>query len=215
MRGSFVALLTLSLGAPVLAQGPAAPPSAATPSAATSPATANTWRVDSAHSAATFSVKHMTVSTVRGALGPISGTVEYDGKNISSIKADVTIDVTRIDTGNESRDKDLRGSGFFEVEKYPTATFKSKIVQPGGAGQLRLVGDLTMHGVTKEVTLDVEGPSAVVTTQNGGLKIGATATTKINRREFGLNYNSLIEAGPVVADEVTVTIDLELNKAAQ
>lgn len=90
--------------------------------------------------------------------------------------------------------------------------FTSKSVQPGSAGHFRLVGDLTMHGVTKEVPLDVEGPSPAVTVQNGGLKVGATATTKVNRRDFGLNYNNMIEAGPVVGDDVTVTIDIEISK---
>ncbi len=144
----------------------------------------------------------------------MSGTVEYDGKDVASVRADVTIDVTKINTGNERRDNDLRNADFFDVARYPTITFRSTRVQPGGAGRFGLVGDLTLHGVTKAVTLDVEGPSPTVKDQKGGLKIGATATTKINRREFGLNYNNLIEAGPVVGDEVTVTIDLELNKAA-
>jgi polyisoprenoid-binding protein YceI len=202
-----VSLLVVSLAAvPAFAQQPAAPASTQAPAAAT------TWKVDTAHSTAGFSVKHMMVATVRGTLGPISGTVDYDGKNVSTIKADISIDVTKINTGNESRDKDLRDTGFFEVTKYPTMKFKSKRVEPGTAGQFRLIGDLTMHGVTKEVTLDVEGPSPAVKVQNGGMKVGATATTKINRRDFGLNYNSVIEAGAVVGDQVTVTIDIEINK---
>ena len=193
------------------ARQPGGAPPAQAPAAAASP---NTWRVDSSHSSAGFSVRHMMVSTVRGSLGPISGTVEYDGKTVTSVKADVTIDVTKINTGNERRDNDLRAADFFDVARHPTITFKSKRVQPGGEGRFRLVGDLTMRGVTKEVTLDVDGPSPAVKDQRGGLKTGATATTKLNRRDFGLNYNNLIEAGPVVGDEVTVTIDLELNKAA-
>ncbi len=198
-----VACLT---AAPVFGQQPpASAPPQPRPAAAT-------WHVDSGHSSAGFSVKHMMVATVRGTLGPISGTVDYDGKDVSSIKADITIDVTRINTGNESRDKDLRSDGFFDVGKYPTMKFKSRRVQPGSAGQFRLVGDLTMHGVTKEVTLDVEGPSPAVKVQNGGLKVGATATTKVNRRDFGLNYNSMIEAGAVVGNDITVTIDIEINK---
>ena len=190
----------------------AAAPSAQRPSAMPSSPAGNTWRVDSAHSSAGFSVKHMMVATVRGTLGPISGTVEYDGKDVSTVKADIRIDVTKINSGNAARDKDLRDGGFFEVDKYPTMTFKSSRVQPGGAGTFQLIGDLTMHGVTKEVTLEVEGPSPVVKVQNGGLKVGATATTRINRRDFGLNYNSVIEAGAVVGDDVIVTIDIELNK---
>ena len=207
MKRLSVALLVACLATvPLVAQQPAASPSTQPPPAGT------TWKVDTAHSSAGFSVKHMMVATVRGTLGPISGTVDYDGKDVSTIKADITIDVTKINTGNESRDKDLRDTGFFEVAKYPTMKFKSKRVEPGSPGQFKMIGDLTMHGVTKEVTLDVEGPSPVVKVQNGGQKVGATATTKVNRRDFGLNYNSMIEAGAVVGDQVTVTIDIEINR---
>jgi len=154
------------------------------------------------------------IATVRGTLGPISGTVEYDGSNIANIKVDISIDVRAINTGNAPRDKDLRGDGFFDVERYPSVTFKSKQAQPAGPGIFRLVGDLTMHGVTKEVTLEVEGPSPAVKVADGASKIGATATTRLNRRDYGLDYNELIEAGAVVGDEVTVTIDIELIKPA-
>jgi polyisoprenoid-binding protein YceI len=208
MKCLSVTVFAVCLGAAASsAQQPAAAPSSPAPAAGSA-----IWRVDTGHSSAGFSVKHMMVATVRGTLGPMSGTVEYDGKDISTIKADIKIDVTKINTGSAPRDKDLRDGGFFEVNKYPTMTFKSKQVQPGGAGTFRMTGDLTMHGVTKEVTLEVEGPSPVVKVQNGGLKVGATATTRVNRRDFGLNYNSVIEAGAVVGDEVTVTIDIELNK---
>jgi polyisoprenoid-binding protein YceI len=204
MKLSVILLVMCTAASPALGQEPGHSGSAGAPSVA------GAWRVDSSHSSAGFSVKHMMISTVRGTLGPISGTVEYDGKDVASIRADVSVDVTKIDTGNESRDRDLRGAGFFEIDRYPTATFKSRRVQPVSADEFQLIGDLTMHGVTKEVTLDVEGPTPAVKAKNGALKVGATATTKINRREFGLNYNDLIEAGPVVADDVTVTIDLEI-----
>lgn len=208
MTRVFVPLFAMVLFAgAALAQQPQTPRPA-------SPVGAGAWLVDAGHSAAGFSVKHMMVSTVRGALGPISGTVDYDGANVSSVKADITIDVKGLNTGNASRDRDLRGDGFFEVEKFPTMTFKSKRAEPAAAGRFRLVGDLTIRDVTKEVTLDVEGPSPAVKTQNGGSKIGATATTTLNRRDFGLTYNRLIEAGAVVGDEVTVTIDIELNKTS-
>ena len=132
------------LTAPVMAQAPAGP---------------NTWTVDTGHSAAGFSVKHLLVSTVRGTLGPIKGTVDYDGKSLDSIKADITIDVSGVNTNNENRDRDLKGADFFDAAKFPTVTFKSKRAVADGAGKFKLIGDLTMHGVTKEVTLDVEGPS--------------------------------------------------------
>ena len=172
----------------------------------------NTWTIDPAHTSAQFSVRHMMVSTVRGTLGRVSGTVDYDGKSVDSIKADVTIDVKGLNTGAEGRDKDLRSPNFFDVETYPTLTFKSKKVEAAASGRFKLIGDLTMHGVTKEVTLDVEGPSPPLKQQNGGLRIGASAATKLNRRDFNLNYNRVVEAAPVVGDEINVTIDIELVK---
>jgi polyisoprenoid-binding protein YceI len=199
------AILTLAAAAalaiPVFAQTPAA-----------APAGPNTWTVDTAHSNAGFSVKHMMVSTVRGTLGPIKGTIDYDGTSLASLKADISIDVSQINTGVSNRDNDLKSANFFDVAKYPTATFKSKRAEAAGQGRFKLIGDLTMHGVTKEVTLNVEGPSAAIKTQQGGQKVGASATTTINRRDFGLQYNNLIEAGPVVGDEIQVTIDIEANK---
>ncbi|MEO5819335.1 MAG: YceI family protein, partial [Vicinamibacteraceae bacterium] len=122
----------------------------------------NEWNIDQAHSTAGFTVTHLMVSTVPGSFGKVSGKITYDGKNASSIAADVTIDATTITTNNEGRDKDLRSENFFDVAKFPTLTFKSKKVVPGAAGKFQLVGDLTMHGVTKEVTLDVDGLSGPV-----------------------------------------------------
>jgi polyisoprenoid-binding protein YceI len=200
------------------AQAPAAP---AAPAAATQqqqrppqpPLGPNQWRIDRSHSAASFSVRHNVVSTVRGVLGPITGTVEYDGKDINSVKADVSVDITGINTQNSGRDNDLKGPNFFDVANYPNLTFKSKRVEPGTAGHFKLIGDLTIRGNTKEVVLDVEGPSPVVKSQRGILT-GASATTKISRKEFGILWNNLIESMPVVGDEVSITIDLELNRPA-
>ncbi len=174
----------------------------------------NQWRIDGNHSAANFSVRHMMVSTVRGQLGRITGTLEYDGKDVSSIKADVSIDVNGINTQNEGRDKHLRSADFFDVANHPAITFKSKRVEAAGNGKFKLIGDLTLRGTTKEVALDVEGPMPVVKSQRGGLVTGATATTKINRLEYGLKWNNMVEAGPVVSDEVTITIDIEANRPA-
>ena len=219
MKRLCVVLAALTLAAvPVLTQGAAQNPPAAPAPAALPPQRPqlgpNQWMVDSSHTAAQFSVKHMMVSTVRGTLGRVSGVVDYDGKSVESVKADITIDVKGINTGVEGRDNDLRSTNFFDVATYPTATFKSRRVEAGTGGHFRLVGDLTMHGVTKEVALDVEGPSAPIKQQNGALKIGASATTKVNRRDFGLNYNRMIEAGQVVGEEIQITIDIELNKPA-
>jgi len=168
------------------------------------------WRIDSNHSQANFSVRHMLVSTVRGQMGKITGTIEYDGKDVKTIKADVTVDVTAISTGTEGRDRDLKSPNFFDVATYPTLTFKSKRVEPGAAGHLKLIGDLTMHGVTKEVTLDVDYTQPVKTQR--GITMGANATTKVIRQDYGLKYAAMIEAGPVVSDEVSISIDLELGR---
>jgi polyisoprenoid-binding protein YceI len=187
---------------------------AQTPAAAAQPAPGpNTWTIDTGHSAAGFSVKHLLVSTVRGTLGPIKGTIEFDGKSLDSLKADVTIDVSFINTGNEGRDKDLKSDSFFDIAKFPTATFKSKRAVADGTGKFKLAGDLTMHGVTKEVTLSVEGPSAPLK-QGPNLRMGASATATINRHDFGLHYNRMVEATPMVSDEVQITIDVEATKRA-
>lgn len=173
----------------------------------------NQWRIDGSHSAANFSVRHNVVTTVRGQLGPITGVIEYDGKDINTVKADVAVDVAKISTQNEKRDGHLRSPDFFDVANHPTMTFKSKRVEPGAAGRFKLVGDLTIRGNTKEVALDVEGPSPVMKSSRG-VVTGATATARISRKEFGILWNNLIEAMPVVGDEVTITIDLELNRPA-
>jgi polyisoprenoid-binding protein YceI len=171
------------------------------------------WRIDRSHSQANFSVRHNVVSTVRGQLGPISGTIDYDGKDVGSITADVTIDVTRINTQNQNRDAHLRRDDFFNTEQFPSMTFKSTRVEPVSAGRFRLIGELTIRDKTHEVLLEVEGPSPIVKGPRGVLT-GATATTKISRKAFNVLWNNMIEMMPVVGDEVTVTIDLELNRPA-
>ena len=176
------------------------------------PAGPNTWQVDPAHTSAQFSAKHMLVSTVRGTLGKVTGTIDYDGTSVGSIKTDITIDVAGLSTANESRDKDLRSPNFFDVEKYPVITFKSKRVEPAGAGKFRLVGDLTIHGVTKEVTLNGDGPSPILKTAQGTQRVGASASLAINRRDYGLQYSRMVEAAPIVSDEIQINIDIEGTK---
>ena len=184
---------------------------AQTQTSSPSAAKSDVWQVDSSHTSAQFSVKHLLVSTVRGTLGKVTGTIHYDGNSVESVKAEISIDVNGINTGQENRDRDLRSDSFFDVAKYPTVTFKSKRVEAAGEGGFRLVGDLTMHGVTKEIALDVDGPSPILKQPNGILKVGASATTKLNRRDFGLLYSKMVEAAPVVSDEVQVQIDIEAN----
>jgi polyisoprenoid-binding protein YceI len=176
-------------------------------------AAAATWDIDPSHSAAQFSVSHLTISTVRGELGKVTGTLTFDGQDVAGLKVDATVDVTGIDTREPKRDEHLRSPDFFDVAKYPTLTFKSKRSEKAGAGKFKLVGDLTLRGVTKEVTLDVEGPAPELKDPWGNVRIGATATTKINRKDFGLNWNAALESGGwVVGDEVSITLDVEAIK---
>jgi polyisoprenoid-binding protein YceI len=177
---------------------------------ASSASAQTTLTIDTAHSSAAFSVRHMMVSNVKGTLGPVKGTATWDGKDVKTVKADVTIDATGLTTYNEQRDKHLKSPDFFDVEKNPTVTFKSKRVEGGSAGKFKLVGDLTMRGVTKEVVLDVEGPTPPITAQ-GKTRVGATASTKLNRQDYGVSWSRSIDGGGVVVgDEVTVTLELEL-----
>jgi polyisoprenoid-binding protein YceI len=217
-RSAGLSVVLLLASAPVFTQAPPAQAPPAAPAAQQQrppqpPLGPNQWRIDGNHSAASFSVRHNVVSTVRGQLGRISGTLEYDGKDINTVKADVAIDMKGINTGIENRDNHLRSPDFFDVANHPNLTFKSKRVEPGANGRFKLIGDLTIRGNTKEVVLDVEGPSPVIKGPRGILT-GASASTKISRKEFGVLWNNMIESLPVVGDEVTVTIDLELNRPA-
>jgi polyisoprenoid-binding protein YceI len=211
---SFTTALVLA-SAVAYAQAPPPAPAAAPAQQGPPPAPVlgpNEWNIDQGHSTAGFTVTHLMVSTVPGSFGKVSGKVTYDPKDLSSLAVDATIDASTINTNNEKRDAHLKSADFFEVAKYPTITFKSKRVVPGTTGKFKLVGDLTMHGVTKEVTLDVEGPTGPV---NAGRNfvIGATATTTINRSEFGLNWNRAIEAGGVtVSDAVKITLGIEATR---
>ena len=170
-------------------------------------AQAGTWKIDPNHSAAQFSVRHLGVSTVRGAFMKVSGSASYDPADPSKNSVDVTIDASSVDTRVQMRDNDLRSPNFLDVQKYPTITFKSKQSKSAGAGKLEVLGDLTIHGVTKEVTLEVDGPSAPIKDPWGNQRIGASASTKINRKDFGVNG-----APGAVGDEITITIDTELTQ---
>jgi polyisoprenoid-binding protein YceI len=177
---------------------------------------ADAWQIDPTHSSAQFSVTHMMISTVRGGFGAMSGTIEFDGKDVASIKVDATIDATTISTNDEKRDGHLKGPDFFDVAKYPTITFKSKKVVSGSGGTFKLVGDLTMRGVTKEVTLDVTAPSQVIKGMRGESRVAASATTKIDRQEFGVRWNANLDGGGVaVSDTVSITLDIEAMRPPQ
>ena len=175
----------------------------------------STWEIDSAHSGAHFSVRHLMIATVRGEFRKVTGTINMDEKDISKSSVEAVIDTTTIDTREERRDNHLKSADFFDVAKFPTITFKSKSVTRQGEGKLKVAGDLTLHGVTKPVILDVEGLTNQVKDQRGNLKTGAAVTTKTNRSDFGLTWNRAVETGGVaVSDEVGIIIDLELVKKA-
>jgi polyisoprenoid-binding protein YceI len=167
------------------------------------------WQIDPFHSAAQFAVRHNNISIVRGAFAKLSGTVQYDAADPTKTAIDVTIDATSIDTRVEARDKDLRSANFFDVEKFPTITFKSRHTAAAGKGKLKITGDLTIHGVTKEVVLDVDGPNGPTKDPRGTQHMGASATTQISRKDFGVNG-----APGGVGDDVQITIDVEMVKRA-
>jgi len=172
------------------------------------------YQIDPVHSSAQFSVRHMMVSNVRGEFAKVTGTVVYDPKNPKASSVEATIDATSINTHEPRRDEDLKSPNFFDVAKYPTLTFKSKKVEKAGAGKLRVTGDLTIHGVTKEVVLDVEGPSPEAK-MGPNIKAGASASTTINRKDFGLMWNKVLESGGVVVgDEVKITLEIEMGRKA-
>jgi len=171
------------------------------------------WQIDPAHSSAQFSVRHMAISTVRGAFSKVSGTVALDDKDISKSTVDVSIDANSVDTRVPDRDNDLRSDKFFDAAHHPSITFKSKKVEQVAPGKLKVTGDLTIRGTTKEVVLDVEGPTAPMKDPWGNTRTAATATTKINRQDFGVKWNAALDnGGVVVGDDVSIVIDVELVK---
>jgi polyisoprenoid-binding protein YceI len=175
-------------------------------------AEASTWQIDTLHSGAHFSVRHMMVSTVRGQFGGIKGHVRLDEVDPTKSSVEATIDASTLNSGEPKRDSDLRGEEFFHIEKHPTMTFRSKRVERAGEDRLRVIGDFTLRGVTREVVLDVEGPTPPIP-DKGGLRRGVSATTRLNRRDFGIIWNRVIETGGVaVSNEVTITLDVELVK---
>jgi len=175
-------------------------------------AEASSWTIDPAHSSTQFSVRHLVISTVRGQFGKTTGTLRLDEKDLSKSAVEATIDVSSIDTRVADRDTHLKSPDFFDAAKYPTMTFKSTKVAKAGAGKLKVTGDLTLKGNTKPVVLDVSYTPAAITGMHGESRRGFSATTKINRKDFGLNWSKVVEAGPVVGDEVTIVVDAEAIK---
>ena len=171
-----------------------------------------TWNIDPAHSDTSFAIKHLVISTVRGHFGKTTGTLQIDEKDQAKSSVEATVDTTTIDTRVAARDADLKSENFFDVAQYPQMTFKSTKVAKAGKGKLKVTGDLTVKGTTKPVTWDVTYSQPVKGIQ-GELRRAFSGTTRINRREFGLSYSKAVEAGPIVGDNVDITIDLEAVKA--
>ncbi len=176
---------------------------------------AGTWKLDTAHTGVHFKVRHLMVSYVRGDFEKISGTIVYDEQDVSKSSADIAIDAASINTRVAKRDDHLRSADFLDVAKHPVITFRSRKVEKAGDGTLKMTGDLTIRGVTREVVLDVEGPTPPIKDLEGKTRVGGSASTKIDRKDFGLTWNKAIESGGVVVgDEVEITIDVEVVKDA-
>jgi len=170
------------------------------------------WEFDPAHTGVHFKVRHLMISSVRGEFGKVSGKIVYDEGDVSKSAADIVIDAASINTRVAKRDEHLRSPEFLDVAKYPQITFLSKRVEKAGDGRLRMIGDLTIRGVTKEVVLTIEGPTPAIKDPSGNYRVGGQATAKIHRKDFGLVWNKVVEAGVVVGDEVEITIDVEIYK---
>ncbi len=177
------------------------------------PAT-TTWKIDPAHSHAQFKVKHMMISNVKGEFSTLTGSLTLDGDNIANSSVEATIDATTISTSDPQRDAHLKSADFFDVEKFPTLNFKSTKVSKKGGEEISVAGDLTIHGVTRPVVFAVEGPSAPAKDPWGNTRVGLSATSKINRKDFGLTWNSTLETGGIlVGEDITITLDVQFIKA--
>jgi len=173
------------------------------------------WQIDPAHSAAHFSVRHLMISNVRGEFTKMSGSALINPADPAKSSVEITIEAASINTREPQRDEHLRSADFLDVAHYPTLTFRSKRIEPLGAENFKLIGDLTIRGVTKEVTIDIEGPTPSVKDPWGNVRAGVTGSTKINRKDFGVAFNALTETGGVVVgDEVKITIEAELIQQA-
>jgi len=176
-------------------------------------AATSTWQLDPAHSSAQFAVRHLMISTVRGEFSKVTGTIQFDEADVTKSSVNVSIDTTTVNTREPGRDEDLRSDHFLDVKDYPAMTFRSKKVEKAGTGKLKVTGDLTIRGVTKEVVLDVDGPTAAVKDPWGNQRVAVSATTKINRQDYGVKWNANMDGGGVVVgDDVNITIDAEMIK---
>jgi polyisoprenoid-binding protein YceI len=181
---------------------------------ATPQVTTTTWNIDPIHSVAEFKVKHMMISNVKGQFTGVSGVLSLDESDAAKSRVEATIDAASINTRDPQRDGHLKSADFFDVEKFPTLSFKSTRVERNGDGEVAVSGDLTIHGVTRRVEFAVEGPTPATRDPWGNTRVGLSATTKINRKDFGLTWNTALETGGIlVGDDVTLTLDVEFVKA--
>jgi len=171
------------------------------------------WEFDPTHTGVQFKVRHLMISSVRGEFETVTGKIVYDEADVTKSSADITIDAASINTRVAKRDEHLRSPDFLDVKKYPAITFRSKRIETAGSGTLKMTGDLTIRGVTKEVVLTVEGPTPSIKDPMGNIRVGGQATTKIDRKDFGLTWNKTVDGGEVVVgDEVEITIDVEIYR---
>jgi polyisoprenoid-binding protein YceI len=178
------------------------------------PTSTVTWKIDPAHSRAEFKVKHMMISNVKGSFSGLNATLIEETTDPTRSQVEATIDIGSISTGDEQRDAHLKSADFFHHEQHPVMTFKSTNVEKKSAEEYAVVGDLTLHGVTHPVTFAVEGPSAPGKDPWGNTRIGLSATTKINRKDFGLTWNAALETGGIlVGEDVQIALDLQFIKA--
>ena len=176
--------------------------------------TTSTWNLDPVHSTAEFKVKHMMISNVKGQFSGLSGVLTLDEKDVANSRAEASIDASSISTRDAQRDAHLKSADFFDVEKYPTLTFASKSIRRAGEDELAVTGDLTIRGVTRQVVFQVEGPTPPNKDPWGNTRVGLSATSKINRKDFGLTWNAALETGGIlVGDDVTITLDVQFVKA--
>jgi polyisoprenoid-binding protein YceI len=186
----------------------------ATPQTATPKAATTTWNLDPVHSVAEFKVKHMMISNVKGQFANFTGVLTLDEADPTKSHVEAAIDTASVNTRDAQRDTHLKSEDFFHAEKFPKLSFKSTQITRTGNGELAVAGDLTIRGVTRNVVFNVDGPTPAAKDPWGNTRLGLSATTKINRKDFGLTWNAVLEAGSIlVGDDVTITLDVQFVKA--
>lgn len=178
------------------------------------PQISTTWNIDPVHSVAEFKVKHMMISNVKGQFPKVTGALTLDESDLTNSHVEASIEAASIETRDSQRDAHLKSADFFDVEKFPTLSFKSTSVRFVGDGELAIEGNLTIRGITRKVLFSVEGPTPPAKDPWGNTRVAVSATTKINRKDFGLTWNAALETGGIlVGDEVTITLDVQFVKA--